>query len=353
MKMKILLLILVTNFQMIHQLEGHWDGPSSAEEFCKQIFNRRRGALPNPTSHKECGECLPGYYAEPVHGGVSETCAKESDHTSTIQKSATASLSENGTSELEGDVPLGPVIVKHDHSGSMEVDADQSGKTVFLKHTYLEVPQLIQETELESDQRGRKEFSTTTVTGISILNTILAVGIFVLIAILLAVVLRYSLIVKRKNTCEESPEGNSLLPSKPSAPNSEQGKDESITFISERISTVSWTPQTAIMKNWTKLIENMDVEAVENYLIEKGRLERWKREELNDEGVKRKRRETLLHHVCTRDLDFFHGFLHGLNLYFASSQLNLNKERISVCQDLLTSATDGPYLLRNIIYLMS
>ncbi|CAG0902898.1 unnamed protein product [Darwinula stevensoni] len=213
-------------FQMIDQLEGQKDGPSSAEEFCKQIFNRKRGAVPNPTSHKECGECLPGFYAEPVHGGVLETCDKEPDRTSTLQKST--SFPQNGTSEWDGAVPLGP------------------------------------------------------------------------------------------------------------------GKEECIIITSEKKkSMVSWTPQIAIANNWKMLIENMDVEAVENYLIEKRLLDMCKREELNDVKVK-ERREALLQLVRKRDFNFFHGFLHGLQ---AAQQGHLAETLVKEWKRVVEPVFDSNFFL--------
>ncbi|CAG0899105.1 unnamed protein product [Darwinula stevensoni] len=40
--------------------------PSSAEEFCQQLFNRGPGASLSPTSHDQCGLCLPGVTSAPI-----------------------------------------------------------------------------------------------------------------------------------------------------------------------------------------------------------------------------------------------------------------------------------------------
>ena len=75
---------------------------------------------------------------------------------------------------------------------------------------------------------------------------------------------------------------------------------------------MSRSHQEAIKKHWNELIEYMDVEKVEDYMISKNKLRLSEREELNRESEPQRRQSALLHYVQSQDLNVFNAFWHGL-----------------------------------------
>ncbi|CAG0903388.1 unnamed protein product [Darwinula stevensoni] len=119
----------------------------------------------------------------------------------------------------------------------------------------------------------------------------------------------------------ESTESSTLVESEePTTPSKSEGEAEDVNSVSL---TVSRTHQFAIKSNWEELIESMDVERVENHMITKDKLPLHKREELNMEKVKKKRRSVLLHYVHGTDEDVFLAFQDGL---VAADQAHLAKK---------------------------
>ncbi|CAG0903959.1 unnamed protein product [Darwinula stevensoni] len=247
-------------------------------DICKRLYNRMPGADRNPTSYLSCGQCLPGFTAEPWSGDrESDTCSRQSNE-----------VGKEGT-------PWVTIASVGTVGGVLTVLA-----TVFLVVWLIR----FKKESREREQTQSKEASLKNPPGEDEESMTVTV----------TTSWSHQDAIKSSKSCllpnEAKEESNIGTQEKATSSQAAAKPSPSKQTIPNMVSC--FPHQNAITSNWKDLIADMDVESVENYMIIKNKLPLDKREELKMEKVARRRRSLLLHYVHDRDEDVFLAFRDGL-----------------------------------------